>query len=69
MTKRWYHIYVDDEFMQTVSSTQEMWVILRQAQEIYSDYKNSVEVIMSGMGESVVTFRSKYDCGNGIDEV
>lgn len=64
MTKRWYHIYIDDKFMQTVSSTQEMWVVLRQAQEIYTDYKNSIEVIMSGMGESVVTFRSHFDKTN-----
>jgi len=57
MKPRWYHIYVDDVFIETISSTQEMWVVAQQVKEIHSDYKNKIEVVMMGMGESVTTFR------------
>jgi len=57
MKPRWYHIYVDDKFIETVQSTQEMWVVAQQVKEIHSDYKNKIEVVMMGMGESVTTFR------------
>lgn len=59
MKQRWYHIYVDDKFIETVQSTQEMWVVAQQVKEIHSDYKEKIEVVMMGMGESVTTFKRK----------
>lgn len=55
-----YHIYVDNVFIETIQSTQPMWVVMNQVTEIYSDYKTSLQLSMMGGAESVLyRFRSE----------
>jgi hypothetical protein len=54
MMSRWYHIYVDDVFIETVASTLPMWVVMNQVKEIHSDYKSSIELTMMGGQESAL---------------
>ena len=56
--KRWYHIYVDDVFIETVSSTLPMWVVMNQVTEIHSDYKTSIALsMMGGQEQSLYRFK------------
>ena len=52
--KRWYHIYVDDVFIETVESTLPMYVVMEQVTEIHSDYKTSIELSMMGGQEQTM---------------
>ena len=60
MNRRWYHIYVDKVFIETVESTQEMYVVMDQVKEIHSNYKHSIHLIMMGMGENMTAFRRNH---------
>ena len=56
--KRWYHIYVDDVFIETVSSTLPMWVVMNQVTEIHSNYTTSIQLsMMGGQEESLYRFK------------
>ena len=50
----WFHVYVDNVFIETLQSALPMWEVMEQVFQNNPDYKISLEVCMMGGQESAL---------------